>query len=319
MTAAVFWTLAFILLPADIGSVGQASQMLEEPGLACSSDSPIVVEGTSVAVRAWALPTSSPGPSYTWTADVGTIRGAGREVQWDFTDVTWSPQSHQATVKVTFPSGATAGCSIRVKVVTGKRSGLVPVREFLVKGAKQPQGYGLYSYFLLGSRPTDSSRERYLLAIQAYLAGMEDVSKQSALPAATLNVAFLPIETPAPPHLTAEWLLDHYDYARAQALLHALPGDLTDGPYIVSTLKPLDFYTRPDRYLFQDLSTVPTEPSDLISWWVREFRHQSAQERFWEPKTGELLALKLRTTIAVLAIGLPEVQKSIASWVAWKH
>ena len=319
-TAAAFWTLMVVLSPAGIGSAQQSSQTSEEPRLACSSGAPIVGEGTSIALRAWALSKSGIGTaqSYAWTVDAGKIGGAGREVQWDFSGVPWSPQPHRATVNVTFPSGTTASCSVQVRVVTGQRGGRIPARSFLVKGKPVVPGYGLYSYFLLGSRPTGSSRERYLAAIQAYLAAMEDVADYGP-PAAILNVAYLPIAMAAPPDFTAEWLLGNYDYARAQTLLHALPGDLTDGPYIVSTLKPLDFDTRPSQYLFQNLSIVPTKPSELISWWVREFIHQSAQERFWEPKTAELLALKLRTTIAVLAIGLPEVQGAVASWVSWKH
>ena len=164
------------------------------------------------------------------------------------------------------------------------------------------------------------ARVRCLLAIRAYLSALVDVENQQDLPPVNLNITYLPIEIIQPADPTPEWLLDHYDYAKAQALLHVLPGDLTDGPYIISTLQPLSSYARrPDQYLFQNLSTVPTEPAELISWWIREFIHQSAQERFWQPKTGELMALKIRTTIAVLAIGLPEVQKSIAGWVSWKH
>jgi hypothetical protein len=59
--------------------------------------------------------------------------------------------------------------------------------------------------------------------------------------------------------------------------------------------------------------------SDIISWWVREFLNQAAQERYWEPRTAELFALKIRTTIGVLAEGLPDVQKALTDWVSWLH
>ena len=49
---------------------------------------------------------------------------------------------------------------------------------------------------------------------------------------------------------------------------------------------------------------------------MREFQNQAAQERFWEPRTMEILTLKLRTTIAVLAIGLPEVQSAVHKWIS---
>ena len=119
-------------------------------------------------------------------------------------------------------------------------------------------------------------------------------------------------------HIDAAWLLKHYDYARARVLLDALPGSRKEGIYLVSCLKPLIGSSAPP-YLVQDLSTVPTEPPDLISWWMREFLNQASQERFWQPRTVELLTLKLRTSIALLATGLPEVRKGVDTWIAWIH
>jgi len=135
---------------------------------------------------------------------------------------------------------------------------------------------------------------------------------------ARLNITYLPLETAAPESADAAWYLDHYDYARARVLLDFLPGNRRDGIYLVSSLKPLSGGPNPP-YLLQDFSTLPTEPPDLISWWVREFLNQAAQEQFWEPKTMEHFVLNLRTTISVLAIGLPEVQKAVTGWVSWIH
>jgi hypothetical protein len=322
-STALFSILLFALLPGWTMSAGRSLDTLEAPALACSSDTPIADAGTSVVLRAWALPKNGDAaPNYTWTVHAGKIVGAGSEVKWDLRTVPASSQRHYATVRATFPSGTTRSCSIGVvTAMAARRGGRAPTRSFLVRGQPgEPQGYGLYSYILLGSKPTtDLARKRSLLVIQAYLAAMVDVEKQQILPPSALNVTYLPIEK-KPSDFTAEWLLDNYDYAKAQALLHVMPDDLTDGPYIVSTLRPLGLYVdRPEQYLFQNLSVVPTEPPDLISLWVREFIHQSAQERFWQPRTGALLALNIRTTIAVLAIGLPPVQKSISSWVSWIH
>jgi hypothetical protein len=317
---AAFWILVSVLFTGGARCVGQSFPAPQE--LTCSADTPVTNVDTSVAIRAWAITKDGATPSYNWTVDAGAgkIVGTGREVLWDFSQVASSPQPHRATVSLKYPSGTPVSCTVQVIAVTAQR-GLAPTRTFLVKGsAAEVQGYGLYSYLLLGSKPEGLSRERCLLAIRAYLGALVDVEKQNNLPRASLNITYLPIETLQPADPTAEWLLDHYDYAKAQALLHVLPDVLTDGPYIISTVKPLSSYSRrPEQYLFQNLSTVPTDPPELISWWMREFIHQSAQEHFWKPKTGELLALKLRTTIAVLAIGLPEVQKSIAGWVSWKQ
>jgi hypothetical protein len=321
----VSWIFIATLYPFGAVSARQNSQAraraLEAPRLTCSADAPVVAEGKLVLLRAWALSPAAQSPrEYNWTVDAGKISETGPEVRWDLTGVPASPQPHQATVKVGSPSGTGITCSVQVIVGEEERGTRTTGRSFLVKGQKEAAGYGLYSYLLLGTRPSDSSRDRYLAAIRAYLAGMEDVANlKDYIAPAKLNVAYLPIDVVAPANVTAEWLLEHYDYARARALLQALPGDLTDGPYIVSTLKPLSPDGVPGQYLFQNLSTVPTKPNDLVSWWVREFLHQAAQERFWEPKTAEQLVLKMRTTIAVLAIGLPDVQKAVGGWVSWIH
>ena len=113
------------------------------------------------------------------------------------------------------------------------------------------------------------------------------------------------------PPVSAQWLLDNYDYAHARFLLHALPGDLTRGPYLVSSLQPLDKSTT-GPYLVQNLSSVPPH---LVSLWTFEFLNQAAQEHFWEPSTGRMLVLRLRTAIGIMAEGAPDVRKSLNEWI----
>ena len=317
---AVIWIVLFPFMVSPIQVPEKSSDVLNQPIVVCSSDTPIASVGESLSIRAWALSKADSAPNYMWTAGVGKIVGSGPEVTWDLAAVPTNPQPYHATATVTFPLGGSGTCSVEVTVIQARRGPRGKARSFLLKGEPEAQGYGLYSYLLFGSRPTDSSRERYLLVIRALLAGMEDLTNQTYIvPKSRLNLTYFPIETSPPPNATPEWLLEHYDYARAQALLRVLPGDLTDGPYIVSTLKPLSFDSAPPHYLFQNLTNVPTKPGDLIGWWVREFLHQAAQEHFWEPRTAQLLALKLRTTVAVLAIALPEVQNAIAGWVSWSR
>ena len=98
-------------------------------------------------------------------------------------------------------------------------------------------------------------------------------------------------------------LLEHYNFAKAQSLLGVLSGERQSGIYFVSSMKPLSENPSPP-YVIQNLTAVPTSPSDLIMWWVQEFENQAAQEHFWEPRTTRMLVLRLRTTIAVLADGL---------------
>lgn len=124
-----------------------------------------------------------------------------------------------------------------VFVIEGERGAPAAKREtargFLMKGQRESSGYGLYSYFLLGSPPTDSSRARYLKAIQAYLSLIPTVSDlEDYVSADKLNITYFPVKSPLPPNPTAEWLLDNYDFARARVLLDVLPGAHNAGPLL---------------------------------------------------------------------------------------
>jgi hypothetical protein len=46
----------------------------------------------------------------------------------------------------------------------------------LPPGQSEAAGYGLYSYLLLGAPPSESSRDRYLKAIDPYLTLVPDVA-----------------------------------------------------------------------------------------------------------------------------------------------
>jgi hypothetical protein len=289
------------------------------PLLACSPDRPVVSQDGTVMLRAWAAVPDLQTQNYTWAVTVGVISGQGREVRWDFKGV---PSGiYTADVKVEAGKILRGNCSIRVAVTEPERGTFAREsgKAFLTPGQQEAPNYGLYSYVLFGSHPTEASRARYLSTLQAYLGMIDDVVKlEDYVSRSKLNVTYLVLASTAAKGSDATWLLGHYDYARARVFLDRLPGSRKEGIYLVSCLKPLSSAPDPP-YLVQDLTAVPTEPPDLISWWMREFLNQASQERFWQPKTTELLALRLRTSIAVLAAGLPEVQKGVDSWIAWIH
>jgi len=183
-------------------------------------------------------------------------------------------------------------------------------RAFLIDTQTETPGYGLYSYLLFGSRPTnDLERKRYLEAITNYVNAMDDIAGLGKyIRPKELNVTYVPLDLPPPLDPTPQWILKHYNYSRARLLLRIFQRQLRSGPYIISTLKPLSFLkVPPDKYLFQDLSTVP--PS-VISIWVREFISQAGKERFWEENTLSHFVVVFRTDIAMFSKGLSEVQKS---------
>jgi hypothetical protein len=133
-----------------------------------------------------------------------------------------------------------------------------------------------------------------------------------------LNIAYVPVRALPERQAPTERLLAEYDYARARSLLRLFPGSNREGPYVVSSLRPLGNSNQPaampNPYLFQDLSKVPPH---LVSSWVKEFLNQAAQERFWEDRSAERFALRLRVTVGVLAAALPEVKKALDTWIAW--
>jgi hypothetical protein len=326
--AATACTLAVSLVSAALVRSSQSAQantvQQAESSfpVACSVDKPVVEEGGSVFLRAWAGVRKDETPAYVWTTTIGKISVVGQEGHWDFGGVTPSPRPLEATVRVTTPAGVTATCSVQVVVerksqpiARGQETG----RSFLAKGKNEEKKYGLYSYLLLGAPPTASNRERYVKTIDAFLGSIVEISAlEDYIQRSKLNITYLPVVDVPTSKPSVDWILEHYDYARARALLNPLPGSLREGPYFISAMTPLDSGAAPKEYLFQDLSAVPAN-ADLISWWVREFLNQAAQERFWEPRTGGLLVLKLRTTIAALAIGLPDVRKGLDTWISWVH
>ncbi len=292
------------------------------PSVACSPDKPTVGSGDSIEVRVWVEPPTA-GLRYIWAATGGSIKGQDAEAIWDFKGVTAGV--YESTVTATHPRSGRVACTMQVIVRehTMGEGHRVTGRYFLVKGQKEKPGYGLYSYLLFGAPPDDSSRDRYRVAIDTYLHQLTEIERLEDEPSvdlAQLNVTYLPVDIPSPPDVSADWGVAHYDYGRARLMLAKLSGTYLTGPYIISLLKPLGATDRVSGpYLFQNLSTVPAVPKDLLYWWVREFQGQAAQERFWEERTMQRLALKLRTTVAVVAVAMPEVRQGLDTAIAWVH
>ena len=289
----------------------------EPPALTCSAETPTVPLGGAVTVKAWASSAGGRPVRYTWTATAGRIAGKGAEARWNLAEL--RPGTFAAIVTVADGQSTSPECVVRVTVRRDVQARGGMSREtgrfFLVAGQAETAGYGLYSYLLLGAPPTDASRERYLKALEAYLTLIPDVvSLEEYVPRVELNIFYLPVRSAPPEPVTAQAVLDGYDYARARSVLRGLPGANRDGPYIVAGLKPMGAAAPAKPYLFQDLSSVPPH---LAASWVREFLNQAAQERFWEEKKGAQFAQRLRATVGVMGAGLPEVKKSLDSWIAW--
>jgi hypothetical protein len=204
---------------------------------------------------------------------------------------------------------------------------------FLVGNQAEGAGYGLYSYLLFEVPPNEANRHLYLQAISACLRGMPDIKslEDAGFDRQQLNVIYLPISEPLPrafssgsglsPHaltLLDEWILDHYNYARARSLLRLLRRAQRGGPYIISTLKPLSGNEpSPMRYLLQDLSSIPYNHPDLMYAWVQEFLERASQPHRWEEMSAKSFALRLRQAIAIVATDVPEIRNALESRITW--
>jgi hypothetical protein len=287
-----------------------------QPLVICTADLPSVPPEGAVSVHILA---KSQGPlKFDWHTTGGSIKGTGTQVEWIFKDA--FPGIYRATVRVR-GSDLDETCMLRMVVTQPDRGGpqVESGKGFLPSGEKETPGFGLYSYLLMGAPPIESTHARYVKVIEAYLKLLPAIEAlKRNIRAKEINAAYLPVDMKAPREMSTAWILAHYDYARARALLRLIPGNLRQGPYFVSSLTPLSGKTAmPDQYLFQNLSSIPATPNDLAAWWVRAFMNQAAQERFWDANAGYRLALKMRTVLAILSVGLPDVRQSLNEWIAW--
>jgi hypothetical protein len=279
----------------------------------------VAVIGDTVELAVWVEAGAT--PTYAWSAAAGKIRpGVRGKATWDLTGVETGPA--QAEVEVRRKGAMPATCTVEVRVVgkmsegtrgTGERTS---GRTLLDSNQNETDGFGLYSYILFGSQPEDADKERYKQIVAACLKLIPSALElQKYLPPNRLNAVFLPVKESAPANADAAWVLDHYDYARARALLTRAPVSNKSGVYIVSASAPLLGKANSGKYLVQDLSKVP---ANLASSWVDAFINQAAQEKYWEASTATQLVLKMRLALSTLAVGVPQIKQAVAAWISIK-
>jgi hypothetical protein len=199
-------------------------------------------------------------------------------------------------------------------------------RDFLLPGqteSRVPAPYGLYSYLLLGSMPSERTRPRYLETIRAYLDLLPPVQglERSGVPRPALNITYVPVEDrsvvtaveSADPR-AAELILRHYDYARARALLAKVPGGPhLDGPYLVAHREPLGGIERLTAgYGWVDVSAVPAARAPR---WVRIFLKETARQEYAQPLTTTRVWTSILDELDKAGEGAPEVLKAFVFWM----
>jgi len=202
-------------------------------------------------------------------------------------------------------------------------------RAFLVGNEDEEDGFGLYSYLLIPAAPlNDEDKKRYLAVIESFLSGLSGVAELEAGGAlkSDLNVTYLLLTSPNANAPKADWILEHYDFARAKNLLRLFSRaghDVVSGPYVVSSLIPLiHSQNLPEHYLWQDMSHVP---ASLAASWEKEFERRASKKEFWSAEKRNQIVLEFRDFIATAAVGLPvvsaaadEFKKMLASCISWK-
>jgi hypothetical protein len=189
--------------------------------------------------------------------------------------------------------------------------------DWLTRGSDELPGFSLYSYFLLGSRPTPSTRPRYLMAIAAFLQRVPTVGTliEAGFEPEGLNVTYIPVLEPPPAGFDEQWVLDNYDFERARFLLASFAGRHHRGPYIFSVESPLDGPGSPaGRHLKQDLSSCSTR---LLDAWITVYLDQASRRDFDRPDRMQSFRVGVRDGIARAAEHVQGVTVAIADLTAW--
>jgi hypothetical protein len=309
--------------------------------LLCSLEKPVVIPGESVKASVLADSPASSAVEYEWTADAGAFvvfgrqpspKVTGSDVEWSAADV--SRGSHLLSVSAHDASGASGTCTLRVSVANRERgagesnisSGAL-ARAFLLRGAMEVPGYGLYTYVALSKLGCSAAgRERCKVFISNVITGIseEREMKGAGFAPGDLTLTYLLAKRTIPfdvqpeldshPDKEADWILDNYDYERSDRLLFLLrESSVKSGPVVISTQQPVFLYSASKKadapqHLLQDLSNTPVS---LIPIWLTRFRNQSFQERLRQPTTLDSLAFTLRKYLEIAGLGLPTVQASV--------
>jgi hypothetical protein len=212
------------------------------------------------------------------------------------------------------PSPPPSGGRLRSSRVTG----ISP----LVSGETEPSGFGLYSYALIAHSPSEDELPIFKAFFTALLALPTSRNLTKILPLNRINITEVPTtgrddwwdrETVAQ---RVMFVLLHYDYARASAILASLPQQTGTGPVIISVLVPIDASRTPDPVLVEDLTLVePTVMTTNVAYFV----NQASKDQFWKESTLDKLCLNLRNKLAATASATGKSKEAVLAWVNIQH
>ncbi len=151
----------------------------------------------------------------------------------------------------------------------------VSARGFLPRDRLAPR-LGAYGFVVLTAGPSDASRGRYLRVCDAYLRHLQPLDRYPETALETVMVTFWVLRVNALPDaelLTdCRFLLDAYDYERAEVLAAATGVLESPGPLLIASNEPFDRRRTHDRsVVILDLTDVSDEDLERTFqvWQVR--------------------------------------------------
>lgn len=255
----------------------------QTPNFACAPSSPVATPGETVRLYTWDDSPAGAKPVYRWTVSAGEVQSAAKIFSWKIASDSNGPQTADGELR----SGSIveARCTVEVQVIPKRRPSIAT--GFLTPGHNEEAGAGLYSYLLIA----DSSNKPLLQSVvKAWLGQNPNIAELQRLlkPGESISLN-IPVSEPPTSAPDTEWLLQHYDFARAGTLLEKVSLTGKPGVYLVSSLKPLAASSPP--YLIQNLSKA--SPARAAAW-VEAFINQAAQERSWNPVSQSDLASSMK-------------------------
>jgi hypothetical protein len=268
-----------------------------------------------------------------WKSSVGTIKGS-RVATWSFPKDKKNLSSEvpaTAEVFVRHKNLDPLECQLRVYFVDvplsqrGPNRYRVSGRTFLFPGKSEPERYGLYSYLLFGTPPSNNvERERYLKGIESYLLVVQPIEELEVYrDRSLLNLTLIPLKVSidVDQNLTeaeharelAIKLLKIYDFGRAQSILSDLGlATISSGP-LLAAKRSSTAGSRPIATpLVLDMSDV--DP-DLVQDWIKTFCLLATQEPSWAQENLRRLALQVRNVIALAGKDTPKVIAELDKWI----
>lgn len=190
-----------------------------------------------------------------------------------------------------------------------------------MRGAQEERGYGLYSYVVFRSRPSEKTRPRYVAVIKAIVERVERTDQMIAVgyEREELNAIYFPVmrrpSRSASVAEIAEWIIDNYDFARAKRILDSIESISGDGPFLLASLSPLGSGLRATTNGFMtDLGRASDETAPL---WTRHFIAVSCIPQQWNRTSLERAMLSVRDYISTVAMAGAPVMNAVDSIVAW--